>query len=199
MRIGIFAIRDITPGEELTYDYQFQHSGLAGAAGAYRRDVASACTSYVYLGCPLALLPAIQSFMLELGWNKAMGHNSAQQSELVVQCPFTYHEDMCCFTCQGTVACGKQAGPAPASTCFPLLCRCMCGAPCCRGTMDTQPERFKDFGKRIEIWWEGDGVFYRGTVLQYHTASGKHTVLYDDGESEKISLGLMRHRWGPRS
>ena len=88
---------------------------------------------------------------------------------------------------------------APAWTHCPLLCRCMCGAPSCRGTMDTQPERFKDFGKRIEIWWEGDGVFYRGTVLQYHTASGKHTVLYDDGESEKISLGLMRHRSGPRN
>ena len=87
---------------------------------------------------------------------------------------------------------------APALTRSPPLCRCMCGADSCRGTMDTQPERFKDFGKRIEIWWEGDAVFYRGTVLQYHTASGKHTVLYDDGESEKISLGLMRHRWGPR-
>ena len=91
-----------------------------------------------------------------------------------------------------------RAGACPCAQC-PLVCRCMCGAPSCRGTMDTQPERFKDFGKRIEIWWEGDDVFYRGTVLQYHTASGKHTVLYDDGESEKISLGLMRHRWGPHA
>lgn len=131
---------------------------------------------------------------------KALGHNTAQQSELLVQCP--PDAGTCCCACQGLGRCSCLRGAgrlAPALTHCPLLCRCMCGAPCCRGTMDTQPERFKDFGKRIEIWWEGDGVFYRGTVLQYHTASGKHTVLYDDGESEKISLGLMRHRLGPGS
>lgn len=36
VRVGIFSLRDILPGEELTYDYQFQHFGLAAAAGAYR-------------------------------------------------------------------------------------------------------------------------------------------------------------------
>ena len=75
-----------------------------------------------------------------------------------------------------------------------MLCRCMCGAPSCRGTMDTKPKRFKDFGRRIEIWWEGDAVFYRGTTLEFHAGSGKHTVLYDDGESETISLPEMTHR-----
>lgn len=34
--MGIYSLRDILPGEELTYDYQFQHFGLAAAAGAYR-------------------------------------------------------------------------------------------------------------------------------------------------------------------
>lgn len=29
-------------------------------------------------------------------------------------------------------------------------CRCRCGAPTCRGTMDNQPERMRDFGHRIE-------------------------------------------------
>jgi hypothetical protein len=35
--VGIFALRDIPVGEEITYDYQFEHSGLASAANAYRR------------------------------------------------------------------------------------------------------------------------------------------------------------------
>ena len=30
-------------------------------------------------------------------------------------------------------------------------CRCQGGAPQCRGTMDAQPDRFKDFGKRVEV------------------------------------------------
>ena len=35
-RIGIFSLTNIAPGEELTYDYKFQHLGLANAAKAYR-------------------------------------------------------------------------------------------------------------------------------------------------------------------
>lgn len=36
VKVGIFALRDIPVGEELCYDYQFQHYGLAQAAGDYR-------------------------------------------------------------------------------------------------------------------------------------------------------------------
>lgn len=38
VKVGIFALRDIPVGEELSYDYQFQHYGLAQAAGDYRSD-----------------------------------------------------------------------------------------------------------------------------------------------------------------
>ena len=64
----------------------------------------------------------------------------------------------------------------------------MCGAPECRGTMDTQPERFRDFGKRVDVFWDGDGVFYRGTVSGYSAASRKHTILYDDSDVERVFL-----------
>ena len=41
--MGIFAMNDIPVGEELSYDYQFQHYGLAQAAGAYRFEFVCHC------------------------------------------------------------------------------------------------------------------------------------------------------------
>ena len=61
--------------------------------------------------------------------------------------------------------------------------------------MDSQPERRKDFGKRIEVWWEGDNVYYRGTIFEYSKNTDKHTVYYDDGEKEKVSLATTPHRY----
>ena len=54
--------------------------------------------------------------------------------------------------------------------------------------MDTQPERFKDFGKRLDVFWDGDSVFYRGTVTAYSTTTRKHTILYDDNDVERVNL-----------
>ncbi|PSC72083.1 histone H3 Lys 36 methyltransferase ASH1 isoform A [Micractinium conductrix] len=108
VRVGIFSLRDILQGEELTYDYQFQHFGLAAAAGAYR---------------------------------------------------------------------------------------CKCGAPDCRGTMDTQPERMRDYGRRIDVWWASDRRYYRGTVTGYTTAQQRHTVKYDDGDTGRVFLPAAKYRW----
>uniref|UniRef100_A0A061SJB3 Set domain protein 110 n=2 Tax=Tetraselmis sp. GSL018 TaxID=582737 RepID=A0A061SJB3_9CHLO len=106
--IVILAKRDIEPGEELTYDYQFEHYGLGEMVDKYK---------------------------------------------------------------------------------------CLCGAPTCRGTMDFQPEKRKDFGRRIEVWWEPDGRYYRGTVRSFNPRTGKHVILYDDNNEERISLGEVPHRW----
>lgn len=45
VRIGIFAREDIPAGVEVTYDYMFQHHGLAAAAAAYR------CAFAGYFNC----------------------------------------------------------------------------------------------------------------------------------------------------
>ncbi len=48
--MGIFALTDIPVGEELSYDYQFQHYGLAQAAGAYRSVLPVCSTGYFASG-----------------------------------------------------------------------------------------------------------------------------------------------------
>mmetsp|Transcript_21384 Transcript_21384/g.64125 ORF Transcript_21384/g.64125 Transcript_21384/m.64125 type:complete len:1271 (-) Transcript_21384:161-3973(-) len=108
-RIAIFARRDIAPGEELTYDYFFEHYGTVAQLGS--------------------------SF------------------------------------------------------------RCMCGAKNCRGTMDVNPEKRRDLGRRVEVLWEDDGIFYQGTIIGFNPANRKHVVLYDDGNQEKVCLEEVQHRW----
>ena len=36
VRVGIFALRDIEEGEELTYDYHFEHAGTQSMAMSFR-------------------------------------------------------------------------------------------------------------------------------------------------------------------
>jgi hypothetical protein len=54
--------------------------------------------------------------------------------------------------------------------------------------MDVNPDRKRDWGRRLDVFWEGDGVYYRGTVTGYSTSSGKHTIMYDDGDVERVKL-----------
>ena len=70
------------------------------------------------------------------------------------------------------------------------MCRCMCGAPSCRGTMDTQPERFRDEGRRVEVWWDGEQAFFRGTVKGYSAKQQKHIIDFDDGEKDRIKFSV---------
>jgi hypothetical protein len=60
--------------------------------------------------------------------------------------------------------------------------------------MDINPERKRDWGRRLEVFWEGDGVYYRGTVTGYTASTGRHTVMYDDGDVERVKLAEVRAR-----
>jgi len=76
---------------------------------------------------------------------------------------------------------------------------CQCGAPNCRGSIDTNL-RFgrKDEGRRIEIWWEDDAVYYPGVHAKWDGKRGKtgmSRIDYDDGHVEWIPLYEHKHRW----
>ncbi|GIL75955.1 hypothetical protein Vretifemale_5643 [Volvox reticuliferus] len=72
---------------------------------------------------------------------------------------------------------------------------CMCGSKNCRGTMDLHPEKRRDLGRRVEVFWDADGQYYRAVIVAYHPTSKKHTVMYEDGGTEKLSLDEVPHRW----
>jgi hypothetical protein len=50
--------------------------------------------------------------------------------------------------------------------------RCCCGSPGCRGTLDANPQRGLNRGRRIEVEWD-DGVFYAATVANFNAGTGK--------------------------
>ena len=54
--------------------------------------------------------------------------------------------------------------------------------------MDVRPDRTQDLGKRVEVFWEGDEVFYRGTVVGFNAKTNQHQILYDDNDVEKVNL-----------
>jgi len=110
IRVGIFTLRDVAPGEELVYDYHFQ---------------------------------------------QLFGQENGDEGEY----------------------------------------SCRCGAPKCRGTMDATLDRATDCGRRIEVWWAEDYVYYPGIVISYSSTTGKHTIFYDDGETEKLDLQQQTYRW----
>ena len=51
----------------------------------------------------------------------------------------------------------------------------------------------RDAFRRIEVFWEGDQRFYRGTVLCYHAATGLHAITYDDGQKTKENLQVCSY------
>lgn len=49
-------------------------------------------------------------------------------------------------------------------------------------------------GSHIEIFWDGDNVFYPGKVIRFEEATGTHIVVYDN-DDEEYSENLAASRW----
>ena len=43
-------------------------------------------------------------------------------------------------------------------------------------------------GDKLSVYWPDDKQYYSGTVSRYFSRSGKHKILYDDGQSETLDM-----------
>mmetsp|Transcript_11539 Transcript_11539/g.19397 ORF Transcript_11539/g.19397 Transcript_11539/m.19397 type:complete len:483 (+) Transcript_11539:13-1461(+) len=49
-------------------------------------------------------------------------------------------------------------------------------------------------GRRVEVFWGGDGVWYAGRVAAFHRQTGRHSIVYDDGDRRLHHLPDERWR-----
>ena len=49
-------------------------------------------------------------------------------------------------------------------------------------------------GKRLKVQWS-KGKWYAGVITEYNERTGKHTVLYDDGEVKEYNLAKKTVEW----
>lgn len=62
--------------------------------------------------------------------------------------------------------------------------------------VDEEPPRGRvAMGWRIAVFWKDDATFYEGKVTGYNCATGRHDVLYDDNETENLSLSSEKVIW----
>ncbi|KAI4341663.1 hypothetical protein MLD38_026357 [Melastoma candidum] len=50
-------------------------------------------------------------------------------------------------------------------------------------------------GKRVRVYWPLDEAWYEGCVKEYNEESGRHVVVYDDGEEEALELAKEKVEW----
>ncbi|XP_047320329.1 sister chromatid cohesion protein PDS5 homolog D [Impatiens glandulifera] len=44
-------------------------------------------------------------------------------------------------------------------------------------------------GVRVKIWWPQDAEYYEGVIDSFDSVTKNHTVLYNDGDMETLTLG----------
>ena len=51
-------------------------------------------------------------------------------------------------------------------------------------------------GRRLKVWWPKDSAWYAGTITAFNGRT-KHTITYDDGETEVLNLSKETTRFLP--
>lgn len=57
------------------------------------------------------------------------------------------------------------------------------------------PQQRAAIGHRVAIWWEGDQIWYHGSIRGFTEEGCKHLIYYDDGEMEYLDLSRDRVFW----
>lgn len=65
---------------------------------------------------------------------------------------------------------------------------------CCSAGEDL-PKGRDAIGWRVAVYWKDDRTFYEGDVRDFDNSTGRHKVLYNDGEEEWLSLRNERVIW----
>lgn len=57
------------------------------------------------------------------------------------------------------------------------------------------PTKITAINWRVRVWWKDDNAFYPGIVSAYRDSTGKHRILYDDGDKEALNLDKETIEW----
>ena len=50
-------------------------------------------------------------------------------------------------------------------------------------------------GRRLSLYWDGDQAWFDGIIVQYHSASTRHRIEYEDGDRQWHILEDEKYRW----
>lgn len=50
-------------------------------------------------------------------------------------------------------------------------------------------------GRRLKVHWPDEMAWFAGHISHFDEASGKHHIVYDDGDSEELVLAAERFEW----
>ncbi|MCO5583216.1 hypothetical protein L7F22_037124 [Adiantum nelumboides] len=171
MRIGVFAISDISVGEAITYDYQFIPFGQDQTCFCG----ASACRGK--LGRKPSKQKISASVALQIVREEVFRSRPIKRSRLCGLRMGNGYKTIDQIFCQRKLKFGAVNE---------------CGAVVTRIPQGRSPAT-NCLGLRVRIWWPLDQMFYSGKIIDFDSREGTHKVEYDDGDHEVLHMD--KERW----